>query len=145
MSEVFARGETGSFEFLDEGAVLTPVETDRFLRRLNNELAYAQLAVRRARKHEIACLQRYLEARAPWLLDPDCPKVGRRAGETTQRQQDEWLAERIPNEYWAWKTAEVERRNAVDYADQVRNQMEIMRSLNRNAHALYDSYRGGAR
>lgn len=140
---VFERGETGSFEFVDEGAILTPVETDRFLRRLNNELGMAQLAVRRARSRELDCVRKFMTARAPLLLDPDCPKVGRRAGETTQRQQDEWLAERIPAEYWAWKQAEVERRNAVDYADQVKNQVEIMRSLNVNAKAIYDTYRGG--
>ncbi|MEU8199543.1 hypothetical protein AB0C10_37740, partial [Microbispora amethystogenes] len=90
---VFERGETGSFEFVDEGSVLTPVETEMFLKRLNNELGRAQLAVRKARRHELDCEQKYMTGRAPLLLHEDCPQVGRRAGEATQKQQDAWLAE----------------------------------------------------
>lgn len=143
MSVVFDRGESGALEFITEDTVLTPAETEKYLKKLNNELALAQLAVRKARLHELDAYKTFLKSRAPLLLDEDCPKVGRRAGEVTQRQQEEWLAERIPNEYWAWKTAELERRNAVDYAEQVRRQVEIMRSLNANAKAIYDTYRGG--
>ena len=142
MSVVFDRGPSGALEFINEDTVLTPEETERYLKRLNNELVLAQLAVRKARERELKAYRAFLEARAPYLLDEECPKVGRRAGEVTQRQQDEWLAQRIPNEYWGWKTAELERRNAVDYAEQVRRQVEIMRSLNANAKAIYESYRG---
>ena len=141
----FERGQTGSFEFQDEGAVLSPVETDLFLKRLNNELGMAQLRVRQARRKEIVAERAFMESRTPLLLDEDVPEVGRRAGQVTQKQQDAWFAARLPEEYWTLRSAQVERRNAVDYAIQVRDQMEIMRSLNKNASIHMETYRGGGR
>lgn len=139
---VFERGQTGSFEFIDEGAVLTPVDTDLFLKRLNNELGMAQLRVRQARRKELVAERAFTEAKVPLMLDETYPEVGRRVGQATQKQQDEWLAARVPEAYWALRSAQVERRNAVDYANQVRDQMEIMRSLNKNANVMYDTHRG---
>lgn len=137
--------ETGSFEFVDASEILTPVQTDHFLKKLNNELGLAQLKVRKARTREVELEEAYMRARTPLLVDAACPEVGRRAGQVSQKQQDAWFAEKIPDPYWALRTAQVVRRNAVDYAEQVKAQVEIMRSLNVNAKAIYDSYRGGGR
>ncbi|WP_214103171.1 hypothetical protein [Acrocarpospora catenulata] len=145
MSDVFARGRSGSFEFIDADAVLTPVETDAFLRRLNNELAWAHLAVRTARAREVECEKAFMVAKAPVLLEEEVPKVGNRAGEMNKTAADAWWAERLPEPYWALRSSQLERRNAQDYATLVQNQVEIMRSLNVNAKAIYESYRGGGR
>ncbi|MER6575767.1 hypothetical protein [Nonomuraea sp. NPDC001023] len=145
MTDVFQKTEGGSFEFLSEDAVLTPADTDVFLRRLNNELGRSQLAVKRAREAELHAEYEYMTARAPLLLDPDCPEVGKRAGQVSQKTQDQWFAVRVPDEYWALRAATVERQNATDYAWQVKAQVELMRSLNVNAKAMYDTYRGGGR
>lgn len=141
MSDLFQRGESGSFEFLSEDAVLTPADTDVFLKRLNNELARAQLNVMRARTAEIDAEKAYMEARSILLMTSkeEPPEVGRRAGQVSQKQADEWYAVRISKEYWALREAKVVRANAVDYAYQVKAQVELMRSLNVNAKALYDT------
>jgi hypothetical protein len=145
MTDVFQKTESGSFEFLSEDVVLTPADTDVFLKRLNNELGRSQLAVKRAREAELQAEYAYMTARAPLLLDPDCPEVGKRAGQVSQKAQEQWFADRIPDEYWTLRAARVERQNATDYAWQVKAQVELMRSLNVNAKAMYDNYRGGGR
>lgn len=145
MSDLFQKAESGSFEFLSEDAVLTPADTDVFLKRLNNELGRSQLAVKRAREAELQAEYNYMTSRAPLLLDPECPEVGKRAGQVSQKAQEQWFADRVPDEYWALRAARVERQNATDYAWQVKAQVELMRSLNVNAKAMYDNYRGGGR
>lgn len=141
MSDLFQRGESGGFEFLSEDAVLTPADTDVFLKRLNNELARAQLNLMRARSAEVAAERTYLEVRSIFLLNTseEPPEVGKRAGQVSQKQADEWFAVRISAEYWALREARVVRANATDYAFQVKAQIELMRSLNVNAKALYDT------
>jgi hypothetical protein len=141
MTDVFQRAESGSFEFLSEDVVLTPADTDVFLKRLNNELARAQLRLMRARDAEVAAEKAYLTARTVYLMESgeEMPEVGRRAGQVSQKQQDEWCAVRISAEYWALREARVVRQNASDYVWQVKTQVEVMRSLNVNAKALYDT------
>lgn len=143
---VFARNEeTDSFEFLSADVVLTPADTDVFLKLLNNELGRSQLKVKRAREAELDAERAYLEARSGLLLDEEAPEVGRRAGQVSQKEQEAWFAQRIPEPYWTLREARIARQNAVDYAWQVKAQVELMRSLNVNAKAMYDSYRGGGR
>lgn len=141
MTDVFQRGESGAFEFISEDTVLTPADTDVYLKRLNNELARAQLNLMRARSAEIQAEKTYLEVRSVFLLESseEPPEVGRRAGQVSQKQFDEWFAVRISKEYWALREAKVVRQNAFDYALQVKAQVDLMRSLNVNAKALYDT------
>ncbi|MFD1546921.1 hypothetical protein [Nonomuraea guangzhouensis] len=135
----------GGFQFLEEGDVLTPPETDRFLRLLNNELATAGLAYREARRVELDRFKDYSDARKPHELHPDCPEVGRGAGQVTAKAEEAWFERRIPDPYWAWKNAVLERQNAGAYMSQVGKQVEIMRSLNKNATDHFGTYRGGGR
>lgn len=139
MTDLFQKTAEGSFEFVSEDAILTPADTDVFLKRLNNELGRSQLALKRAREAELHAEFEYMTARAPLLLDPDCPEVGKRAGQVSQKTQEQWFAVRIADEYWAYRTATVERQNASDYVWQVKTQVELMRSINVNAKAMYDS------
>lgn len=145
MTDLFQKAESGSFEFISEDAILTPADTDVFLKRLNNELGRSQLAVKRAREAELEAEKEYLTARTILLMQEEAPEVGRRAGQLSQKQMDEWFAVRISEPYWALREAKIVRANAVDYAWQVKAQVELMRSLNVNAKAQYDNYRGGGR
>ncbi|TYB69654.1 hypothetical protein FXF51_05700 [Nonomuraea sp. PA05] len=140
MTDVFQRSEAG-FQFISEDAVLTPADTDVYLKRLNNELARAQLNLMRARDAEVTAERAFLEARTAYLFatSEEPPEVGRKAGQVTQKQADEWYAVRISKEYWAFREAKVIRQNASDYVWQVKTQVEVMRSLNVNAKALYDT------
>ena len=142
MTESFQRTE-GGFEFIDEDAILTPVQTDRYLKQLHNELGRAQLEVKKARRRELDRTKAYLEARAPLLLDEDCPEVGRGAGQVSAKERDAWFSLRIPEEFWDLKEAALDRANAVDYLWQVKDQVRVMQSLNKNAKAMYDTERGG--
>lgn len=135
----------GGFQFLEEDDVLTPPETDLFLRLLNNELVVAGKAVRAARRAELDAFMAYTAARKPHELDPDCPEVGSGAGKVTAKAEEAWFERRIPEPYWAWKNAVLERQNAAAYMTQVGKQVEIARSLNKNANDHFGTYRGGGR
>lgn len=140
----FEKAESG-FVFHEPGEVLTPAETDRFLQMLSNELGFAGLAVRKARRIELDRFKDYSDARKEHELDPECPEVGRGVGQVTQKAEEAWFERRIPVPYWAWKNAVLERQSAAGYADQVSKQVEIMRSLNKNATEHFATYRGGGR
>lgn len=144
MSDIFVKGE-GGFQFVDLDAAMTPFDTDRYLRRLNNELVISQLSVTRARSAEMDAEMIYHATRTPLLLDPDCPRVGNRAGQVSTKERDLWVNTRIPDAYWALEEAKLVRTNAVDYAWQVKTQAGLMQSLNNNAKAIYDTSRGGGR
>lgn len=135
----FEKTEAG-FQFRSADEVLSPVETDRYLKQLNNELGVAQLAAQRAREAELAAYKVYLTARKPLELEDDWP--GEKA---TEKAREAWVAGRIPEEFWAYKRAFLARQTAVDYCWQVKAQVKIMQSLNNNAKAAFDSYRGGGR
>jgi hypothetical protein len=135
----FEKTESG-FQFRSADEVLSPPETDVFLKQLHNELGLAQLAVRKARRAELDAYQAYLTARKPLELEIDWP--GERA---TEKVREAWVAGRIPEVFWAYKDAALARQNAVDYAWQVKAQAKLMQSINNNAKAGFETYRGGGR
>lgn len=134
----FEKTESG-FQFKSADEILSPVETDRYLKLLNNELGIAQLGVKKARQAELNAYQAYLMARKPLELDDDYPEGER----VTEKVREQWVAARIPGPFWEWKQAVLDRQNAVDYAWQVKTQSKLMQSINNNAKAAYESYRGG--
>lgn len=144
MSEIFQYTE-GGYAFIDTAAVLTPDQTELFLKLLHNELGKAQLAVKRTRDAELDAEEAYMKARLPLLVDEDCPDADRRNGRVTQKQVDMWFAQRIPDEHQALRRAQVDRRNAVSYAGVVKDQVQVMRSLNSLAKVFYEEHRGGPR
>ena len=144
MSEVFEKGESG-FEFVDEDTILTPVQTERFLKQLHNEIGRAQLELRKARREEAEKFRLYLTARKPFEVEPDCPEVGRGVGQVTEKARELWFEARIPKQYWAWKEAVLIRQNAADYVWQVKKQTEIMQSINANNRLMYTTFPGGGR
>ncbi len=145
MSEVFQKGESGSFEFVDADAVLTPVQTERLLKLLYNEVSFASRDLRKVRDDELARLQEYLAARKPFERDPDCPEVGRGVGQVTAKAQELWFERRVPGPFWAWKKAVLARRNVQEYGWQLDKQVRILQSLSSLAKLGYAAYPGGGR
>lgn len=144
MTDVFQYTESG-YTFIDTAAVLTPTETELFLKLLHNELGKAQLEVKKARDAEVDAEEAYARERLPLLDDEDCPDRERRNGRVTQKQVDLWFADRIPEQHRALRRAQVSRRNAVGYAGVVKDQIQVMRSLNSLAKVFYEEHRGGPR
>lgn len=124
------------FEPIDLDAALTPHDVDRFLRRLHNELYFAERALRESRYKEIRALRAYLEAKQPLLLDPDCPDTSRSS--VTKTVQEEWISSRLPEEYWAYQGAKVVRMNAQDYVKRLDSQVKVLQSINSIVKQMYD-------
>jgi len=127
-------------EPIDLDATLTPVDVDRYLRRLNNALAYAERELRLARRDEVNAEQVYAEAKQPFLLDPSCPDPSRSG--VSQKAQEEWLGARVPVEYWAYRRAKVVRMNAQDHAKRLDGQVRCIQSINSLVKQMY-SLSGG--
>lgn len=141
-AEIFARTESG-YEFVNEDAILTPVQADRFLKRLHNEVGRSQLDLRKTRRTELDAYKAYIIARKPYELDPECPEVGRGVGRVTMETQELWFEARVHDEYWAWKNAVLARRDAEGYMWQVKQQAKLVQSINSNTRTYFDTDRGG--
>ncbi|MEV8639406.1 hypothetical protein AB0395_47920 [Streptosporangium sp. NPDC051023] len=136
--------EESGFRILDEDAVLTPVEADRYLKQVNNELGRAQIALRRLRYEELRLTKAYTEAKTVLLFSVDCPKVGRSEGQVTVDERDAWINAHIDC-YWQFASLQVQVKNAEDYLRTVGKQVSIAQTLNNNAKDAYNSYQGGGR
>lgn len=123
-------------QFIDEDAVLTPAEAERYLKQVNNELARAQINLQRTRFYELRLKRAYVEARTKLLFSEDCPKVGRGEGQVTVEERDAWINSQI-EEYWPYESAQVQRKNAEDHLVTMGKQASIAQSLNNNAKELY--------
>ncbi|MFI6496831.1 hypothetical protein [Nonomuraea typhae] len=130
-------------EFKDVDAVLTPPEAERYLKQVNNALAHAQKALRRLRYQELAVERAYIEGRTRLVLSPDCPKVGRAEGCVTVEERDLWINDRISEQYWTYRSLQVQTRNAEDYLKAVSKQASIAQSINSNAREIYSTSGGG--
>lgn len=128
--------------FYEEDAVLTPEQAERYLKQINNELARAQIALKRHRYQELKLKKSYTEVKTALMFSDDCPKVGRSDGQVTVDERDAWINSRIPD-YWPYESAQVQRDNAEDYLRTVGKQVSIAQSLNNSAKEVYKSYGGG--
>lgn len=128
--------------FLDEDAVLTPPEAERYLKQVRNELARAQIALRRLRYAELKLKKEHTEARTVLMFSAECPQVGRSEGHVTVDERDLWINARIPC-HWQYESSQVQRKNAEDYLHTVGKQVSIAQSLNNAAKELYNSSGGG--
>ncbi|MCW2870255.1 hypothetical protein [Actinacidiphila oryziradicis] len=141
MSEIsdaaFIQPEDRDFSFLDPDAALTPAEVDRHMKMLNNELARAQMALRRVRYKEIRDYKEFCDARSPLLLEADCPVVSKSAG-VTVAQRDEWIQERLPALWWTFQASKLVRISAEDYNTRLARQVRCIQSINANARQAYD-------
>lgn len=123
-------------EPIDLDATLTPVDVDRYLRRLSNALAYSERELRLARAAEVDAEQEYAEAKQPYLLDPECPDPTRSG--VSQKTQEAWLGARVPEQYWAYRRAKVVRMNAQDHAKRLDGQVRCIQSINSLVKQMYN-------
>ena len=134
--------EADEFRILDEDAALTQPEAERYLKQVNNELARAQIALRRLRYEELKLKKAHTETKTTLLFSLDCPQTGRGDGQVTVAERDAWIDARIPC-HWQYESLQVQVKNAEDYLRTVGKQVSIAQSLNNAAKGLYDSFRGG--
>lgn len=130
------------FRILDEDAALTPSEAERYLKQVNNELARAQISLRRLRYEELKLKKQYTEAKTTLLFSEDCPQAGRSDGQVTVAERDAWIDSHIDC-HWQYESLQVQVKNAEDYLRTVGKQVSIAQSLNNAAKGIYDSFRGG--
>lgn len=121
---------------LDLDATLTPVDVDRYLRRIHNELAYAERDLRAARNSEVDADEQFAMAKQPLLLDPACPDPTRSG--VSKAAQEEWISARVPDPYWAFRRAKVSRMNAEDHARRLDGQIRVLQSINSLVKQMYN-------
>lgn len=123
---------------IDVGAHMTPDQIETHLKKLYNELAFAQIALRDRRDEEVSAKLDYQRARSTAILSPDCPKVSRKDGGATVDERDAWVDLLIEAEKSTLALAEVNRANAEDYLRMLRQQAEIVRSLGTSVRQAYE-------
>jgi hypothetical protein len=114
---------------------ITPVEIERKLRALVNELAAAQLALQKARDAEVAAKHEYLIAYRRAWFHPDCPKPSR--GIATVADREAWCDAQAFTEQQALDLAEVARKSAEDYLRTLRDQAVIVATLAKSVNTAY--------
>lgn len=145
MSEAFVRAKSGGFVFARPGTPLNPAQADALLQHLSNELEDARVAVEEARTRLADCQAAHKKKENELFLSRDCPKVGRGLGMVTAAERDAWVFSKAIEEWEAVHFAELHLANATGYMWKLRDQNSLAQSLNNNAQAAYQSYRGGGR
>jgi hypothetical protein len=115
---------------------LTPVDVERRLRQLVNDLARAQQALRQARDLEVDARHEFDRARRRALLSEKSPKVTR--GGYTVAEQAAWVDEQCSDLKFAADKATVVREAAVDHLRVLLAQAEIVRSLGASVRQAYE-------
>lgn len=145
MNEAFRRADGGGIVLTNPAVPLNPAQTNELLQYLVNELETAKEDVDAARNQAAACQAAYKKAENRLLISKECPKVGRGLGMVTAAERDAWVFSQIEKEWEALHFAEVHLSNATGYAWKLKEQVSLAQSLNNNAKAAFDSYRGGGR
>jgi hypothetical protein len=114
---------------------LTPVQIEAKLRRLVNDLARAQAALRQARDQEVEAKHTYESAHRKALLSTACPKVTR--GGYTTAERDAWVEEQSAPQQKAYDLAEAKRKAAEDYLRTLRDQSMVVMALGKSVNAAY--------
>jgi hypothetical protein len=115
---------------------LTPVDVERRLRQLVNDLGRAQAALRQARDLEVDARHEYDRARRRALLSEKSPKVTR--GGYTVAEQAAWVDQECEDLKFAADKATVVREAAVDHLRVLLAQAEIVRSLGVSVRQAYE-------
>jgi hypothetical protein len=115
---------------------LTPLDIERRLRHLVNDLAQAQVALRQARDLEVDARHEYDRARRRALLSEKSPKVTR--GGYTVAEQSAWVDEQCADLKFAADKATVVREAAIDRLRVLLAQAEIVRSLGASVRQSYE-------
>ena len=114
---------------------LTPAQIESKLRRLVNDLAAAQMALRLARDEEVAAKHLYESAHRRALLSADCPKVTR--GGFTTAERDAWVGEQAADTEKEYDLAEARRKAAEDHLRTLRDQSMVVMALGKSVNAAF--------
>ena len=115
---------------------LTPVDIERRLRSLVNDLTRAQQALAQARDIEVDRKHELGRERRRALLATERPKVAR--GGFTTAERDAWVDERVAVQQFDYDKAVVARESAQDHLRVLRDQAEIVRSLGASVRQAYE-------
>jgi septal ring factor EnvC (AmiA/AmiB activator) len=130
---------------------LTPVQIERETRRLHHERDRAQQQIEAARDVLTAARQASTRAKAALTIAvakatllPDCPVMGRGPGEVAAAVRDAWLVvhtlderERVTDTATDVTAASAVMTAAMEFADQVSDQMMTATSLNKSTTEAY--------
>jgi hypothetical protein len=114
---------------------LTPVEAERLLYQLYNDMSRARADLRDARDAEVTAKHVYQSKHRRMLLSRDCPKVTR--GGYTTAERDAWVALQAEAEEQAFDLAEAKRKAAEDNLRTVRDQGVMAATLLKSANQAF--------
>lgn len=114
---------------------LTPVDVERKIRQLVNDLGRALQELGEARDAEVHAKHAWESVRRSALLDPKRPRVTR--GGWTTAERDAWVEQQCSGTREAYDIAEVVRRAAEDHLRVVRDQASLVQTLARSVHQAY--------
>jgi hypothetical protein len=115
---------------------LSPLDVERKLRQLVNDLAAAQVVLREARDGEVDARHEHDRARRRALLSEKSPKVTR--GGYTVAEQSAWVDEQCADLKLSADRATVVREAAQDRLRVLLAQAEIVRSLGASVRQAYE-------
>lgn len=121
---------------------LSPIDVEKRLRRLVNELTGAQKALADARDAEVDRKHELGAARRRWLLSDERPKVTR--GGFTTAERDAWVDDKIADLQLTYDAAVANRESAQDHLRVLRDQAEIVRSIGASVRQAYEMAGVGA-
>ena len=115
---------------------LTPVQIERRLRSLINDLTLAQQMLADARDTEVNAKHSLNRERRKWLLSGQAPKVTR--GGFTTAERDAWVDDKVDSHQFIYDKAVITRESAQDHLRVLRDQAEVVRSLGASVRQAYE-------
>lgn len=115
---------------------LSPLDIERRLRWLSNQLTLAQQDLATARDTEVDRKHDLNRERRRWLLSDGRPKVTRDG--FTAAERDAWVEDKIEEQQRAYDVAVAARESAQDHLRVLRDQAEIVRSLGVSVRQAYE-------
>lgn len=122
---------------------LSPVDVERKIRQLVNDLGKALQELGEARDAEVHAKHAYESERRAALLSPERPRVER--GGMTTAERDAWVEERCANRKHEFDIAETVRKAAEDHLRVVHDQASLVQTLARSVHQAYSMTGTGER
>lgn len=118
-----------------EYAPLTPVDVERHLTRLREEMPKAVIKLREARRSEARAKRAYDDQRRRAILSPECPKPSRDGHTVAYR--DAWVEEQCAEIKWLYDVAKVSRETAEDHVRGLRDESTIVMVLGKSVNLAY--------
>lgn len=115
---------------------LTPLDCERKLRAIVNEMSRAEKELRLARDKEIDKKHEYQAAKRAAFLSKDCPRPTR--GGYTVADREVWVDDQAAKEERDYDTAVARRQDAKDHLDTVKEQANSVQSLLRSAWKAFE-------